>query len=116
MHYVGQTPNRPSAQGDVQIIKIDALPEEAVVEQTKGGCHIVAHGGSGHHAIKASEGVRFYSHKDNNLRAYIEVDNTAVIEHMRSYDTHAPLGLNPGVYEVRRQIESAPEGFRRAID
>lgn len=38
------------------------------------------------------------------------------IEQKRPYDTHAPIMFEPGIYEVRRQREYTPEGFRRVED
>jgi hypothetical protein len=35
---------------------------------------------------------------------------------MRSFDTHETLNIPPGIYEVRRQREYVPEGWRKAQD
>jgi hypothetical protein len=40
----------------------------------------------------------------------------AVVEHLRSFDTHESISIGPGNYEIRRQRENAPEGWRRAAD
>jgi hypothetical protein len=36
--------------------------------------------------------------------------------HLRSYDMHAPITIKPGIYELRRQREYTPEGWRRVAD
>ena len=40
----------------------------------------------------------------------------ALLEHLRTFDTHETLAIPPGVYELRRQREAVPEGWRRAQD
>lgn len=114
MHYIT---NKPVAQGDMLIRKIDALPHEVVEVKPENGNYILTHSETGHHHIvKAEPDVHFYQHANDNNLAYLVVDNTTKVEHLRNHDTHAPFGFNPGIYEIRRQIESGPEGFRRAID
>ena len=41
---------------------------------------------------------------------------TAILEHHRSIDTHEALEIKPGIYEIRRQREYTPQGFRRVAD
>jgi hypothetical protein len=110
--------DKPVAQGDCLIIPVSEIPTDAVLSQEPvDGKFILAHSETGHcHVVKANSDVRFYQHANDNNLAYLVVDNTAVVEHMRSFDTHAPLQFSKGIYEIRRQIESSPEGFRRAID
>jgi hypothetical protein len=53
--------------------------------------------------------------------SYLEVikatDATEVLlRHLRQQDTHETLKIAPGIYEVRRQREYTPEGWRRAAD
>jgi len=54
----------------------------------------------------------------NQFRGYLEVSGfePAVLEHHRSFDTHEALEIKPGIYEIRRQREYTPQGFRRAAD
>jgi len=39
-----------------------------------------------------------------------------VIEHHRLFDTHEAMEIKPGIYEIHRQREYTPEGYRRAAD
>ena len=44
------------------------------------------------------------------------VDKPSILEHLRSFDTHEPILFEKGAYQVRRQREYIPEGFRRVED
>lgn len=106
-----------AAQGDMLITRIEALPEEVVKTKPEGGNYILAHSETGHnHVVKAKPDVEFYSHANDNFKAYLVVNKTACVEHMRGFDTHETIKFGKGIYEIRRQREYTPEGFRRALD
>lgn len=48
--------------------------------------------------------------------SYLRVSGETTLEHLRDFDTHEPLSLPPGNYEVRRQREYTPEGWRQVAD
>jgi len=53
--------------------------------------------------------------------SYLEVieatDATeTLLEHLRSFDTHETIKIPPGIFEIRRQREWVPEGWRRIQD
>lgn len=103
-------------QGDVHFRRIDRLPEGVRKINPENGVYVIAHSESGHnHEVKANF-AQFYEHANDNLIAYLVVDNEAYAEHMKSYDTHETIKFSPGVYEIRRQREYTSKGFRRAID
>jgi len=54
--------------------------------------------------------------KTNEFIAYLSVKEPCEIEHLRSFDTHEAIALEPGNYEIRRQRDYMPQGFRRAAD
>ena len=110
--------NGPIAQGDVLIRQIDLLPDGLIRISPEDGMYVLAHSETGHsHVVEATPEVEFFQHELNNLVAYMVVKKgQPVIKHLRTWDTHEPYQLKKGVYEIRRQIESSPEGFRRAID
>lgn len=112
--------NNVCAQGDMLIRKIDKLPINVVEQKPENGRFILAHSETGHsHTVKLQPGVQFYQAANDNNIAYLVVDNTkCLVEHERSFHTHAPLEFDSGIYEIRRQIESddTPQGWRRAID
>jgi hypothetical protein len=50
------------------------------------------------------------------FKLFFAVEAPTEITHLRSFDTHETLLVPPGNYEVRRQREYVPEGFRKAAD
>jgi hypothetical protein len=113
-----KTFNNVAAQGDVLFERIEKLPNN--VTQTKAGKkgYVVSHSETGHaHVIKESPSVKMFSAANDNMIAYLVVDNTGcVVEHTRNFDTHAPLKFSEGIYKVIRQREYTPEGWRVAQD
>jgi len=106
-----------AAQGDMLIRRIDALPKNAIKAKSENGSYVLAHSETGHnHVVKESDGVTFYQHANDNFIAYLVVNNEAKVEHMRGFDTHETINFGKGIYEIRRQREYTPEGFRRAQD
>lgn len=107
-----------AAQGDVLITKVTSVPEGCKRIEPSGGKFIVAHSQTGHHHTVAEHpGVSFYQSKDPMI-AYLEVIDSVetTLEHERSFDTHEALLLKGGTYEIRRQQEYTPEGWRRVAD
>lgn len=109
---------RPSFQGDVMIRKIGARPKGTALKPAKAerGQFIIAHSETGHHHVLDSRNAQWLIDDKNNLISYLEVRETSELVHLREFDTHETLKLEPGLYEVRRQIENSPEGWRRAED
>ena len=107
-----------AAQGDMLLRKIDTLPIGIKEISSDNGKYVLAHSETGHHhTVKATESVKFYANDNDPFIAYLVVDNTkAYVEHERSFDTHSPIEIPEGIYEIRRQREYTPEGYRRAQD
>ena len=110
-----KTAKKQAAQGDVLFVRLDKLPKDAIEVMRGPGALVVAHSETGHHHQIPSEHVHMYASAEP-LRSYIKVDSAADVIHMRSFDTHETLRLAPGIYEVRRQREHTPEGWRRVED
>lgn len=111
-----KTIHRSAAQGDIYLRKIGLLPKGATEVQADGGRVVVAHSETGHDHYLESNGVKFYRHTDP-LVCYLRVDGPhADVVHARSFDTHETLRLTPGIWEVRRQREMTPEGWKRVED
>lgn len=112
---------RPAAQGDLLLRRIDKLPEGLKPMATEKGAFVVAHSETGHnHIIMERPGIKVYT-GDDSMVSYLEVieatDKTeALLEHLRGHDTHETLVIPPGIYELRRQREHTPEGWRRVED
>ena len=113
--------NKCAAQGDLYIRKVDVLPGGLTLKQPENGNFILAHSETGHHHVVADKpNIKHYT-TDNPLISYLEVIEAtdaaeAAIEHLRSFDTHAPIGLDAGIYEIRNAREYTPEGWRRVAD
>lgn len=107
------------AQGDVHFTKVAGLPKGMVEARPKDGRVIVAHSETGHNHEGSAQHFTMYEDPNNPLRCFLlvpEIAGDAVIVHKRPFDTHDPIAFKPGVYEVRRQREYVPEGFRRVED
>jgi hypothetical protein len=104
-----------AAQGDVLFRRVKTLPKGAI-KSTEKGAVVVAHSETGHHhSFDAGSSVFLYSTGDQ-LLSYLEVKKPAVLKHHRDYDTHEALQFDEGIFEIRRQREWAPEGWRRVED
>lgn len=129
-----KTFNKQAAQGDMLIRVIDKLPDNVKLSETENGNFVLAHSETGHnHVVKAQKGVEFYQNDNDPFVAYLVIDHKKVegdvqVKHLRDYDTHETISFFTGdtfskvkdkvkkVYEIRRQREYTPEGFRRAQD
>jgi hypothetical protein len=116
-----KTFNRQAAQGDLLITRIDNIPKglRLIKMESDGGKFILAHSETGHHhSIQEVPGVTFYQDPSDPLIAYLQViDNVGVVlEHERDFDTHESYLIKGGTYEVRRQREHVPGGFRQVED
>ena len=105
-----------AAQGDCLIRKIDKLPEGLELAKDDNGKYVVAHSETGHNHVIDKSNAQLLIDKTNEFIAYLVVDNDTPIEHQRSYDTHESIMVEKGVYEIRRQREYTPEGYRKAQD
>lgn len=112
-----KTDGRPAFQGDVMFRKVDKLPADCVKQD--GAEHVVAHSETGHHHVAL--GGQYYAKPGDEFLAYLVINRPVVVEHRRSYDTHESLellsdGEGEVVWEIRRQREHTPEGWRKVLD
>lgn len=105
-----------AAQGDILITRIKALPINVISQKPNEGNFIVAHSETGHHHTVTSDGVQYFQAANDPMIAYLVIDNSAELIHNRSFDTHESIGFDAGIYEIRRQREYTPEGWRRVAD
>lgn len=105
-----------AAQGDVFFRRIEKLPDGLKLAPVIGGRHKVAHSETGHDHVIDSRNAQLLIDETNAMIAYLKVDKETTLEHLRPFDTHEPILFTPGIYEVRRQRENTPEGFRRVED
>lgn len=113
-----QISNKPMAQGDLLIIPVKALPKNVKAAIPEGRHYIVAHSETGHHHVIEKTRAEVFEAADDSFIAYIKtLGDGAEITHERSFDTHETIALEPNkFYEIRRQREWVPEGFRKAAD
>lgn len=105
------------AQGDVLFRRIKRMPK-GLVEQERKGALVVAHSETGHHHQIEDVAVRHFEKLERDpMICFLSVAGEgAVVSHMRPFDTHEAIHLAPGNWEVRRQEEYTPEGWRRVED
>lgn len=107
--------NGVSYQGDLAIIPIDKIPDNVIETQPKGENHIVAHSETGHHHVVAARLAKLYI--ASAMMSYLRViADQAELQHLRPYDTHETLALPKGDYQLLRQREGSPEGWRQVMD
>lgn len=116
-----KTIKNSAAQGDVVFRRLRKVPKDAKVVSTMGSV-VVAHSETGHHHVASGNGGAVALLERTPLLSYLQpgagVKSIDVV-HQRPFDTHETLRLlcNPGdVWEVRRQREHTPEGWRRVED
>ncbi len=115
-----------AAQGDFVIFRINKIPDNLKVEkmQPRDGVYVVAHSETGHDHVMVAErditevvdAYQAYDGTKKLYRMFFNVESPVEIKHLRSYDTHAPLVADKGLYEARSQREYTPQGLRKAQD
>ena len=107
-----------AAQGDVFLRRVKNLPRNATPEKAIKGRFVIAHSETGHcHVVAERAGVNYFSSEDPMVSYLRVIDDVEVLlEHERSFDTHESLLIKGGTYEIRRQREYTPEGWRRVAD
>lgn len=102
------------AQGDLNIFSVTNIPSGLTEKKAENGKHVLAHSETGHHHVIDGNTVRVF--EQDEFVSYLDVEKESNVVHLRGFDTHAPVTLNPGKYRITRQREYTPEGFRRAAD
>jgi hypothetical protein len=105
-----------AAQGDIFIRRIHSLPDDAEKNTPDNGQYVVAHSETGHHHTIEARQADFYTAANDPMIMYLVVSESADLIHNRSFDKHDEIRLDAGIYEIRRQREHAPEGWRRVAD
>lgn len=110
-----------AAQGDVLLRRVDKMPEGL----KPAGDNIVTHSETGHHHVAVPEfaGGEFQIYNTTDpLVSYLTTREPVQIVHQREWDTHETLLLDTDgdggevIWEIRRQKEWAPEGWRQVAD
>lgn len=109
-----------AAQGDVHFTHRETMPANLKAVQPINDQIIVTHSETGHNHVMVLDradmpAVQMFE-CDDPLVAWLQVNRPTALEHLRPHDTHEPIMFEPGIYEVRRQREYLPEGFRQVQD
>lgn len=106
------------AQGDCVFIPVAALPKEVIEQKREDGRLIVAHSETGHHhAVDNPEARLFEKLQRDPMVCFLAVDgDEAELVHHREHDTHETVCLTKGIWEVHRQEEYTPAGWRQVQD
>lgn len=113
-----------AAQGDFFIRRIKKLPDDVIPVEPENGKYVVAHSETGHHHVITTQRVKAFRPKKPDIYTlFLQIDEPLAgdampeIEHLRSFDTHESIRpASGGIFEVKRQREHTPEGWRRAQD
>jgi hypothetical protein len=108
------------AQGDILIRRIPTLPTGLKPVEATDGRIVVTHSETGHDHIMLLDrdktpNVEMFQ-GENPLVAWLKVNRPTALKHLRPHDTHEPIMVGVGIYEIRRQREHSPEGWRRVAD
>lgn len=115
-----KTVQKSAFQGDMMIRRVAIMPEGVTESAPVSGRHVLAHSETGHNHDVDANGIKLFTGADPMV-CYLRMDGVheADIVHHRSHDTHETVRLlgEPGsVWEVRRQREYTPDGWRRVED
>lgn len=116
-----KTFDKCAAQGDVLFIKVDAIPDNLTEQEPNGSNELViTHSETGHDHVMVLDrqdlpAVQMFN-GDNPLISWLKVNRPTSLDHKREHHTHESIVFQPGMYEIRRQQESTPEGWRRVAD
>jgi len=99
-------------QGDVLIVAVDGIPENAEQLERDNGLVVLAYGEATghHHAVADPEAVLYDSDGDYYLR--VAAGDGVALAHQE----HSAIVLPPGDYRVARQREYTPEKPRPVQD
>jgi hypothetical protein len=111
-----------AAQGDVYFRRVDAIPSGLTEAKPNAkGEIVVTHSETGHNHVmvldRGEDGpaVQMFSGNDP-LLSWLMVNRPTSLDHQRPHHTHESILFQPGMYEVRRQQEQTPEGWRQVQD
>lgn len=101
-----------AAQGDLLIIRIDAIPPGALPVEPEGGRLILARGEATghHHSFRAGPPVMLFRDTEGGL--CFTANETAHLEHQE----HATITFDRGTYKVMRQRTFEAGMARRVAD
>lgn len=106
-----------AAQGDVLFLRVESIPETAQKVEREGDI-VLAHSETGHnHSIHSDTDAYLFREPQDPLVCYLRVESDfADVVHHRPFDTHETIRLPKGIWQICRQREHTPNGWRRVED
>jgi hypothetical protein len=105
-----------AAQGEITILRIvggsGKLPKNGRPLAQENGRYVIGHSETGHHhVLSRTDGVAIceVATPPAGMRIlYAILEQPMALNHLREHDTHAPITLEPGEYELRIAREYDP--------
>ena len=111
-----RTFKKVTAQGELHIVRVDALPSGLPALAAVEGHVIVGHSETGHNHVMDATRTTMYRLPEEIYEWFLVVSEADELVHMRPFDTHETIRFEPGIYRVRAGREYTPEGWRRSAD
>ena len=118
-----KTFNITAAQGEISIRRISKVPGGDLAPLSlEGGRYVIGHSETGHHHILSrTDGVEVMvlDKPPAGMRIlYAILESPTSLDHLREFDTHESIMLEPGMYEFRiaREFDPYAEMARLAAD
>ena len=93
-------------QGDILIIRINSMPQDAIKQANR----ILAEGEATGHMHELDQGEVY--EKNGTLYFKVEENSEIILKHPE----HKPVTFETGVYKVVRQREYEPQGWKYVAD
>lgn len=109
--------NKIAAQGELTITRLSRAPKNiGNVVSPQNGKLIVGHSETGHHHVVDADCATLT--RIDEFTAYLNVTKPTQIDHLRGYDTHPSIALQPGFYEFRtgREFDPFEDVIRASVD
>ena len=111
----------PVQQGEVRIVKIDALPDGIATKPVERGPSgfIISHSESGHHhLLSGGEVLERTTNVPSGMQIFYAFLDKPERFHQDAANPHGEYEMNPGIYEMRisREFDPFAEQARRVAD
>ena len=108
------------SQGEIDTVKVSSLPAGIKKVSAENGNYILAHSESSHHHVVAERPQVNYYTSEDPLISYLEVVETTdqaeiFLEHLRSFDTHQPIGFDVGIYKITTLVELGEDNLWQKV-
>lgn len=110
------------AQGEVTIVRIDALPENIetrAVQRSGAQGFIISHSEQGHHhCLSGGEVMERIGNVPQGLQVFFAILSTTERFYQDAANPHGDYEMNPGIYEMRiaREYDPFAEQARKVAD